>query len=577
MSLLMRLMAPPEKRATFRDTEGWFADWARGGGPTSAGETVGVGTAQTVAAYFAAKRNIAEDIGKVPFKLYRRLPNGGKEPATNNSTYTLIHDAPNDEMSSMAWQETSVAHAIDYGNGYSRINRHSATGIVESLSIIAPERVVVKRDQNDVLFYEVRRPDNRTENISKENMFHLHGLGFDGVVGWSIVKLARETLGTILAATKADGAGFGNSSMPGGIIEIPPMSKEAKVNFLKSWEALHRGAANTGKTTLLEDGAKFNATQINNRNAQHIEIQLFLVEVMARWLRIPPHKIQHLKHATFTNITEQAIEYVGDTLLPWFKRMEDEVNRKLLMPSERARGMFAEHVLNGLLKGDPASRASWYNSQWMIGALSQNDIRRLENMNPIGPDGDIYYVPMNMQPSEIAAKGPREPEPAAVPATEDDDGGESEDDGNVRAAVTGFMHAQRPLLASRFRGLLKLEHNKLKNAFTQDDSEAFTDRFFKQHVCHVRGKIIPIVDAFCRGVWITTVGGSLSVELQERIGQHTALIAERWVDASRAALLETGRPETGTERAEATAIDELDGLAALMSRECAKALVSTVK
>ena len=326
MSYISRLLRPGETRATLKDADGWLYDWLVGGGPSAAGETVGVNTAQAVASYWAAKRNIAEDIGKVPFPLYRRLTDGGKERATENSTYEIIHDFPNDEISSMGWRELLVSHAIDYGNAYNRIVRNRSNGKPLGVVPLDPSKMIVTRLEDGALDYAYTEDNAETVHYDKDEIFHVRGLGFDGIVGYSIVTLAKETLGTIIAATKADGAIFGNGSMPGGILSYPQTLKpEAAKRLRESWEAVYGGAKNKGKTALLEDGVTFTPTQMTNKDAQHIELELFMLRVMARWLRIPPHKVQDLEFATFSNITEQAIEYVGDTLQPWFTRILNSV------------------------------------------------------------------------------------------------------------------------------------------------------------------------------------------------------------------------------------------------------------
>jgi HK97 family phage portal protein len=226
-------------------------------------------------------------------------------------------------------------------------------------------------------------------------VLHIHGLGFDGLTGYSVAHLARESIGAALAAEKSGAALFGNSSRPDAVLEHPGVMGDTAHKMLrKEWEAKYRGPENAHRLAILEEGITFKAISIPNKDAQWIEARQFMVSELCRWLRIPPHKVHDLTHGTYTNIQHQAIEYVVDTLQPWLIRWEQEIARKLI--PKRA-PLFAEHLVDGLLRGDTEARFKAYRTAILSGWMSRNEARELENMNP--REGlDTFLEPLNTGP-----------------------------------------------------------------------------------------------------------------------------------------------------------------------------------
>ncbi|MHC4697117.1 MAG: phage portal protein, partial [Planctomycetota bacterium] len=359
------------------------------------GETVGPDKALTLSAYFAAIRAISEDVAKLPLILYERMEPRGKRRMPKHPVYRLLHDEPNPEMSSMSFRETLTLHAIGWGNGCAEIVR-SKQGRALALWPLDPARVRIERDDAKRIVYIVQPVDGGKEiTFASRDIFHLHGLGFDGLTGYSVAHLARESIGGALAAERSGAALFGNGSRPGGVLEHPGvLSDEARMYLRQSWEEKHKGAENANKTAILEQGLQFKPISIPNKDAQWIEAREFMVSELARWLRIPPHKIAHMRDATFSNIESQAREYVTDTLQPWHVRWEQEIARKLI-PARS--GLFAEHLVDGLLRGDTETRFNAYRTAILAGWMSRNEARALENMNPA--DGlDTFLEPLNTGP-----------------------------------------------------------------------------------------------------------------------------------------------------------------------------------
>lgn len=397
----------------------WLTDWANGNA-TASGERVTATTSMALSAYYACIRVIAEDVAKLPLKVFRELKPRGKEVVKDHPAYRLLHTEPNPDMTAMTFRQTLTAHALGWGSGYAEIQRTQG-GDPMAFWPIHPSRatVLVPKTQGGTVMYQVKNDDGTVSLIPKESMLHIPGLGPDGYHGYSVAAIGAESLGLALAAQRYGATFFSNGASLSGVLEHPgELKPEAKDYLRTSWAQMYSGASNTGKTAVLEEGMKFNKISIPPEEAQFIESRQFAVEEVCRWFRVGPHKIQHLLRATFNNIEMMAIEHVGDTLMPWLIRWEQEADRKLLRDDE----LYSKHVVQALLRGDSVARTSSYASRFNSGSLSQNDIRELEDENPIGPEGDVYYVPSNLTRSEDAAQGKVASganNPPPVPAGED--------------------------------------------------------------------------------------------------------------------------------------------------------------
>ncbi len=388
---------------SINDPNTWMSAFF-GGPRTMSGVRVTPQKALGLSTYFACLQALSSDVAKLPFMLYRQ--NGsGKERATDHPVYKLIHDAPNPRMGAMAFRETMQGHAAAWGNAYAEIQRDALYRPV-SLWLIHPSRVEVKFRDGEP-YYRVRMDDKalgfKYVEMRAEDLFHLHGLGDDGYQGYSVASLAAETLGSSIAAQTYGSAFFANGANAGGVLEHPgKLSPDARQNLRESWQKVHAGAENAGKTAILEEGMKFNKISVPPEEAQYLQTREFNVEEVCRWFRMPPSKIGHYKRAQGWSTLEMTnTEYVVDTLTPWTERWESEVDRKLLTEAEQGT-YFSEHLFLGLLKGDSDKRAAFYKAMFEMKAITPNEIRALENMNPL-PGGD--EVP------EVKAA------PAPVPAT----------------------------------------------------------------------------------------------------------------------------------------------------------------
>ena len=418
MSLLRKFFSaePAERISDFMKPEKWLTDLA-GGGQTTSGECVNQRRAMNLAAFFACVQVLSTDIAKLPLKIYKTLQPRGKEIFYDHPLYDILHDSPNDDMSSMSLREAMIISVLLRGDGFARIIRdQQGGGDPIGLRFIYPDRVDIKQDDSvdgidpGPVFYNVKKyRSSEVQKINSEDMIHIHGISEDGVRGMSIIRCAAESIGVGLAAQKFGAAFFGNGSTMSGSIEGPiGLEDTARDNLRKSIDKLHTGAPNAHKIMVLEEGFKYARIGVPPEEGQFLESRQFTVEDICRWFRVPPHKIQHLLRATFSNIEEQSQEYVTDALGGWLIRVEQEFDRKLFKGED---GVFCEHLVNGLLRGNAAARGSFYTQGFSVGLFSANDIREFENMNPV-PGGDDYWRPLNLGK---LGEEPDLPEPDPVP------------------------------------------------------------------------------------------------------------------------------------------------------------------
>lgn len=437
------IAAAAEQRASVTDSkhpgDPALIDLLGLGRETSAGEQVDEQTALTCTAVYAAVRVLAETVAFLPWKVYRRLPDGGKEEATGHPLYRLLHDAPNPEMSAYHFRESLQAHLATWGNAYAEIQR-TRSGEIYALWPIEPDRVRAKRRNRQVV-YDVSQPEGGQVTLTRREMFHVAGLGFDGLVGYSPIALQRETVGRSMGADRFAAETTSNNPAPSGFLEHPgTLSEKAQ----QRWnEAMKRRASqgNRHRVLLLEEGMKFAGSQLKPSDVQLIHTRRYNVEDVARMYRIAPSLLQDLTHGTFSNITELGRQFVIYTMNPWFGRWCSAANGQLLDSGE----YFCEFSTNAFMAGDPKARSEFYRGLFGIGGMTINDILRKENMNPIGPEGDRRFVPLNMVPldklDEIYAADPpaagdddQVDDPADDEVDEDPDAADDEGDERQRAA-----------------------------------------------------------------------------------------------------------------------------------------------
>lgn len=393
--------------------ERWLADWVRGGIETTSGEHVSEDTALTCAAVKACVCVLAETVASLPIDVYQETKSGSKSPAPDHPVAQLLSREPNPEMSSYIWRETKQGHLGTWGNGYSEIVRNVSGSKVVGLNLRSPRPQHTRpiRGEDGQMQYECRNEMGTLEKVlPAADMLHIPGFGFDGLVGYSPIGLIREAIGGNKAAERYANELFANDGAQRGFFEHPAqLSQEAHDRLKASMVDGPKRHGERHKTQILEEGMKFANNSMNPEDVQMIDARRFGIEEIARAYRISPHLLQDLTHGTFSNITELGRQFIVYTMMPWLKRWKGEIDRKLLKPP-----YYCQFNVAAFLQGDHAARSAFYRELFGIGALTINDILRLEDRNPIGKDGDIRFVPLNMVPLEVAAAGPQ-PKPASEP------------------------------------------------------------------------------------------------------------------------------------------------------------------
>ena len=386
---------------------GYWTNMGGGGNSTStlSGVKVNEDRVNGLSAYYACLRVVSEDVGKLPLNVYRKTKGGGKEIDTDNPIQWLLHSEPNNFMTSMIWRASVTANALGHGMGYSHIQRNALKEPIGFFPIESQrvEVEVVGKGSMQELIYKVSKGTGKPDVIKAKDMLVIPNLGSNGLVGWSVLKIAAQSLGLTIAAQDFGASFFGNGAALKGVLTVNGKLKDdGRKRLRNGWNDLYSGVNNSCKTAILEDGATYSALTIPPNDAQFLETRNFQVEEIARWFRVPPNKIQHLLHATFSNVEQENLSYTNDTLKSWLIKWEQEINRKLFAESKGE--VFAEHNMNALLRGDQAARSAFYTSLFNLGSLSPNEIRGFENQNPI-PDGDNYFVQMNMTTLDRAVAG----------------------------------------------------------------------------------------------------------------------------------------------------------------------------
>ena len=362
-------------------------------GASSSGKSVSEKTALQTTAVYACVRILAETIASLPLHTYRYSP-GGKEKAANHPLYHLLHSEPNPEMTSFVFRETLMGHLLLWGNAYAQIIR-DGRGRVLGLYPLLPSKMLVSRTDQGILFYQYEK-DGQTYFLSNQEVLHIPGLGFDGLVGYSPIAMAKNAIGMAIATEEYGAKFFANGASPGGVLEHPGVVKDPG-KIRESWNAVYQGSGNSHRVAVLEEGMKFQPIGIPPEQAQFLETRKYQLNEIARIFRIPPHMIGDLEKSSFSNIEQQSLEFVMYTLDPWVIRWEQAIQRALLSGGEK-RQYFVKFNVDGLLRGDYQSRMNGYAVGRQNGWLSANDIRELENLNRISPElgGDLYLINGNM-------------------------------------------------------------------------------------------------------------------------------------------------------------------------------------
>lgn len=374
--------------------------WIRHGNDSFSGITVTADVAFMVSAVGAAVSLLSEVSSMIPLPVFERLDDGGKERATNHWLWTLIHDKPNDWQNSYEFRELLTTHLLLWGNAYAFISRYrtgTKKGQISELLPIHPDRVQVEQDSEYRVTYRVALPDGSHVVLAKDQIFHIRDRSFNGFSGMSRLKSGRDSIGLARITERWGNQLFGNGARPSGTLSTDKnLTKEQMDKIRDSWTAAN-GGENALGTAVLDGGMKWQPTGMDMEKSQMLETRKFQILEIARIYRIPPHMIGDLERATFSNIEHQSLEFVKYSLMPWLRRWEMAINTQLLDPKD---GYFVEHLVDGLLRGDIKSRYEAYSSALQNEWMTKNEVRIIENMNPVQGGDEFRNPAINPQESE---------------------------------------------------------------------------------------------------------------------------------------------------------------------------------
>ena len=376
-------------------------------GGSSSGKRVNERSAMQMTAVYSCVRILSEAVASLPLHVYKYTETGTAK-ATEHPVYTILHDEPNPEMTSFVFRETLMTHLLLWGNAYAQVIRNGR-GDVIGLYPLMPDRMTVDRDDKGRLYYEYMvsgddAPINKksTVRLSPSDVLHIPGLGFDGLVGYSPIAMAKNAIGLAIATEEYGSKFFANGAAPSGVLEHPGTLKDP-ARIRESWQQTFGGSANSNKIAVLEEGMKYTPISISPEQAQFLETRKFQINEIARIFRVPPHMVGDLEKSSFSNIEQQSLEFVKYTLDPWVSRWEQSIARALFSADEKKK-YYVKFNRDGVLRGYYQSSMNGYAIGRQNGWMTANDIRELENLDRIPEEegGDLYLINGNMLPLKQA-------------------------------------------------------------------------------------------------------------------------------------------------------------------------------
>lgn len=540
--------------------ERWLVD-AVGGNSTKTGIYVNEETALKFSAVFACVRILAESVASLPLPVYKRLK-VGRERAIDHPLYSLLHDQPNGEMTSYSFREVLMVHLLLWGNAYCEIERDNFGRII-GLWPLLPNKTWPERDDSTrQIVYKTISSDGKMITLSSDKVLHIPGLGFNGLIGFSPIRMAmQEAIGLGLAAEEFGADFYANGAHMGGIIEYPAkISKDGRERFETSVRDKYGGLGKAHKLMVLEEGLKFHDVTIPQNEAQFIESRKFQLEEIARMYRVPLHMIQNLDRSTNNNIEHQSLEFVVHTLRPWLVRWEQAISWKLLNPQEKRR-YFAKFTVDGLLRGDIKSRYEAYAVGRQNGWLCADDIRELEDMNPLPDDqGKIFLINGNMVPVDLvgglAQARISKPDNNLLPAQDEDpeDIKKKNDQRSTEIRTAGasvraaLAESHSVIIADAVARIMKREEadvmraaRKMLSARSREDFYEWIQSFYKDHEEYVRKNIEPLFASSAIAIQAAAASEvdletDITAEINKLTQEYLDLFIHRQVGGSQAAI-----------------------------------------
>jgi len=413
------------------DPKAWNPSlWNLRGSQSLSGEIVTEETALTYSAVYNAISLISGTVGSLPLHLMQQTGKT-KQIFDQNPLYRVMHTKWNPYVTAMAGRETLTSHVLAWGNGYAE-KIFDGMGRLVELWPIPPDRVIAIEMRDGVLEYDIR-VGNETKTLPREMILHVPGLGFDGVIGYSVIAMARKSIGLGMALETFGAMYFGQGTHPGVVVSHPnQLAPDAHSNLKKSLIDAYSGLGKSHRLMLLEDGMKLEKIGIPPNDSQFIESKIHHVSDIARWFNLPPHKLNDVSKSSFNNIEAEQTSFVMDSILPWLIRFEQNYEMQLLTLTEQKQNLYFKHIVEGLLRANSKDRAEYYRIMIGNGIMTPNEVRSKENFNPsTNPLADELFMPTGLIPlskfEDYLAKNtgrPSEqespPVPVEAPATEEE-------------------------------------------------------------------------------------------------------------------------------------------------------------
>jgi HK97 family phage portal protein len=383
--------------STISHPDKWLVNILTGNVTSDSGVEINEVTAMKSSAVIAAVKILSGTIASLPLNVYKQ---DGRDKFIDIShpLYNVLHYEANPEMTSYQFREMAMYQLCHYGNFYAEIQRDNAARVIALWPLLS-KNVVVRRDTNLNLIYDVFLPDGTTAVLPSDKVLHIPALSRNGLVGLSPLQMLSEVIGLNLATQKFGNKFFANGAWIGGVLEHPKkLDTEPYQRLKNSIKEQYQGLDNSNRMIILEEGMKYNQTAVPPETAQFLQTRKFSVTDIARAFRVPPHMIGDLERSTFSNIEHQGIEFVTHSVMPWVVCWEQEIRRKLFLSFEKEK-YFVKFLVDGLLRGDVNARYNAYKTGIQNGWLSPNEVREKEDMNP-REGGDIYLTPTNMNVSD---------------------------------------------------------------------------------------------------------------------------------------------------------------------------------
>lgn len=496
-----RLLGRTEKR-TVNGWEQWLPT------PTLSGITITPETALSLTAVYRCVDIISSEIASLPICVYENLPTGGRRPDYDDPRSDLIRFEPSAELTAYAFWETIVSHACLYGNGMAAITR-AWDGTPLGFTLLDARTTIVKRADDGQIFYEATTElgDDRSikQRFISDNVLHIKNIGYSGVVGYSPIRLAQESIANLAAAEKAASAAFGQSGTFVGMFKVPDdWDEEARKKFRESFNRQHQGPYNYAKIGVIDQSTDYMPLKISLEDLQYMEQRKFGVGEVARLFGVPNHMVGDLDNATYSNIEEENLQFVQRTLKKWVNRVESECNKKLFTRDER-RTRYVQFDMNGVLRGNSASQMAWFDGIISKAAMSVDEFCHAVGLNPVGGEvGKTRFTSNNLIPFDPSKPDEAQPstvEQPASPATalaapqSDDRESQPLPPVEVIEEASRALQAVRSVVVENLQRIVRKETSALRRAAKRADWQTFAKDFYSEHRDFLTANLASSVEA----------------------------------------------------------------------------------